>query len=161
MDVFDESREFTKFQVDLLEERRESFTAFQVDVVEDTRRELMRFQVDVVEPRRDVTRRGVQYDDRNRVEACFQRTLHLLSLAVVDVAKVKAFLGRWKALENRLLQLPALLHEMSQLRCLSSNRVCTELLKVMEAAHSMSALHAYCISSIGLRFRLFNVEFGR
>lgn len=71
-----------------------------------------------------------QYGDMSTVEAWLRRTQHLTAIAVTDAASVKAFLGRWKAIENRLLKLPALLTEMSHLRCLSDNTMCRELLEV-------------------------------
>ncbi|KAG0570009.1 hypothetical protein KC19_6G132200 [Ceratodon purpureus] len=158
VDVFEESREFTRFKVELAEGKRDSFTGFQFGAVEESRREFTAFQVDVGEERRDLTefqadtveergdftfleiptgepvgfmKPGVRYDDRTKVEACFQQTLQLMSVAIMDVASVKAFLGRWKVIENRLLQLPALVKEMSHLRSVSNNRVCSELLKGM------------------------------
>ena len=169
VDVFEESREFTRFKVELAEGKRDSFTGFQFGAVEESRREFTAFQVDVGEERRDLTefqadtveergdftfleiptgepvgfmKPGVRYDDRTKVEACFQQTLQLMSVAIMDVASVKAFLGRWKVIENRLLQLPALVKEMSHLRSVSNNRVCSELLKVMEAVR-LYALFAH------------------
>lgn len=88
-------------------------------------------QANVVEEKHQVKRQVVQYGDMNTTEAWLRQAQHLTSLAVTDAASVKAFLGRWKSIENRLLQLPALLTEMSHLHCLSDNAVCKELLKVM------------------------------
>ncbi|XP_024401407.1 uncharacterized protein [Physcomitrium patens] len=88
-------------------------------------------QANVVEEKHQVKRQVVQYGDMNTTEAWLRQAQHLTSLAVTDAASVKAFLGRWKSIENRLLQLPALLTEMSHLHCLSDNAVCKELLKAM------------------------------
>ena len=93
-----------------------------------------RVQLDVVEERRAFTGGSPHYDDgrKSSLEARFQQTQHLLASVITDVASVTAFLGRWKVIENRLLQLPPLLNEISQRRRLSNNaRVCRELLKVM------------------------------
>lgn len=76
-----------------------------------------------------------QYGDMSTVEAWLRRTQHLTAIAVTDAASVKAFLGRWKAIENRLLKMPALLTEMSHLRCLSDNTMCRELLEVFFFNH--------------------------
>lgn len=72
----------------------------------------------------------VHYGDMNTAEAWLRQAQHLTSLVAAEAASVKAFLGRWKAIENRLLQLPPLLTEMSHLHCLSDNKVCKELLQV-------------------------------
>jgi hypothetical protein len=86
-------------------------------------------QADGVEERQD-KKQGVHYGDMSTAEAWLRQAQHLTSVAVTEAASVKAFLGRWKAIENRLLQLPALLTEMSHLHCLSHNKVCKELLQV-------------------------------
>ena len=144
--AFEKSREFTKFQVDMAEEApgrnsfsfqvdpvhksRPEFAKFEVDAFEESR-DFTKFQVDMVEARREFARREADSNDRNRLEVYFQQALHLTSLAFTDVASVKAFLGRWKVIETRLLQLPALLGKMSQIQRLSNNIVCSGLLKVM------------------------------
>ena len=87
-------------------------------------------QANVVEDKEQIKRQVVHYGDMNTAEAWLRQAQHLTSVAVTEAASVKAFLGRWKAIENRLLQLPALLTEMSHLHCLSDNKVCKELLKV-------------------------------
>ncbi|XP_024370355.1 uncharacterized protein [Physcomitrium patens] len=80
---------------------------------------------------KQVRKRVVHNADKNSAQSMFQEAQQLASLVTANAASVKAFLGRWKAIENRLLQLRALLTEMSHLRCLSDNAACKELLKTM------------------------------
>lgn len=80
---------------------------------------------------KQVRKRVVHNADKNSAQSMFREAQQLASLVTANAASVKAFLGRWKAIENRLLQLRALLTEMSHLRCLSDNAACKELLKVM------------------------------
>jgi len=83
------------------------------------------------EQQQQVRKLVVHYGDMNTAEPWLRQAQHLASLVASDAASVKAFLGRWKAIENRLLQLPPLLTEMAHLHCLSDNKVCKELLQVL------------------------------
>ncbi|XP_024399717.1 uncharacterized protein [Physcomitrium patens] len=92
------------------------------------------FRADVVQEKRVVQlvkKCVAQYEAKKTAEVWCQEALRLTSAVLTDAASVKAFLGRWKAIENRLSQLPALFTEMSHLHCLSENAACKKLLKTL------------------------------
>lgn len=71
------------------------------------------------------------YGDKNTVEAWLRQLQDLVSLVMTESSSVKAFFGRWKVIQTRLAQLPPLLTAMAQLKCLTDNTVCKELLQVL------------------------------
>lgn len=87
--------------------------------------------VEEEQQQQQVRKHVVHYGDVNTAEPWLRQAQHLTSLVASDATSVKAFLGRWKAIENRLLQLTPLLTEMSHLHCLSDNKVCKDLLQAM------------------------------
>ncbi|KAL2621339.1 hypothetical protein R1flu_001544 [Riccia fluitans] len=58
-----------------------------------------------------------------------KRSQELANIVGAEASGVKAFLGRWKMIRGRLLQLPALLTELSQTPCFMQNALILELLE--------------------------------
>ncbi|CAM6123986.1 unnamed protein product [Calypogeia fissa] len=71
--------------------------------------------------------------DRN-VETWLKRSQELANIVGGEASGVKAFLGRWKTIRSRLLQLPALLNELAQTPCFLQNSLILELLESIVAS---------------------------
>ncbi len=88
-------------------------------------------EVIIVERKDEAEQGGLQYHDINTTEKLLRHAQQLATTIASQASLVKSFVGKWIIITSRLLQLPALLMEMSRLRCLSDNTVCKDLLQVI------------------------------
>ncbi|KAG6557796.1 hypothetical protein Mapa_000563 [Marchantia paleacea] len=90
-------------------------------------------------------RRATANAESRSAETWLKRSQELANIVGADASGVKAFLGRWKTIRGRLLQLPALLTELSQTPCFMQNALILELLEaIVESLEEAKGLVEKC-----------------